>query len=70
MIWLFSTDAQETISCYDGVTVVDDSTGDVVFHQQSEVQCKLHNFCQTVSLSSSNSNGKRKLESKIVKKEK
>jgi len=56
----FSSDAQDTISCYDGVTVVDDSTGDVVFHQQSEVQCKLHNFCQTVSLlSSSGSNGKQ-----------
>lgn len=54
-----SSDAEDTISCYDGVTVIDDATGDVLFHHQESVQCKLHDFCQRVSISSTGSAGKQ-----------
>ena len=46
----FPLGSKETITCYSGLTVTDDNTDEVLFHHQQEEQCKIHHYCQTVTL--------------------
>lgn len=57
--------SKETITCYTGLTVTDASTGAELFNHQEEQICKVHNFCQTVTLSSTNAETGRR--SKLTK---
>ena len=50
LISLFFTDSKDTLMCYKGLTVSDASTGEVVYHNQESVQCKVHHHCQTITL--------------------
>ena len=45
-------ESEETIQCYLGLTVTDAESGDVLFHHQEEQQCKVHKYCQIVTLTS------------------
>lgn len=43
------TTAQETLTCYDGISVTS-SNGNVEYTSIKEKQCKVHNFCQTTTM--------------------
>ena len=43
-------DAQETVMCNSGLTVTDSRSGEVLYNQMEAKQCKIHNYCQTVTV--------------------
>ena len=46
----------DTIRCFNGLTVTNAASGEVLFSQKSATQCKIHNFCQTITLTSTDAN--------------
>merc|ERR1711881_799156 len=46
-------DSEVTITCNSGLTVTDEYTDEVIFSQHSPEQCKVHDFCETLTLSQS-----------------
>jgi len=42
-----SSDAEDTLQCYYGMTVTDDSTGEELFVNKEVVQCKIYEYCET-----------------------
>ena len=47
---LHFTVSEETLVCNSGLVVTNANSGEVVFHHVEEKQCKVHNFCQTITV--------------------
>ena len=50
-ILFFFLDSQPTLTCNTGLTVTDEETGEVVFTYHYPEQCKVHDSCETLTVS-------------------